>query len=231
MKSLKFTILDGSFTIHRLKPGTSLPKGLTASPFYSISGSEDELSVVAPDAVWMESEKAEPGWACLKINGPLDFAETGILAGVTASLAKADVSIFAVSTFDTDYILVKHDQLKTAKDALSAEGHKFTRPQRSALADVRTTPTMNAYAALLERQFPLIKNLLLEKVGAPALAAMRSEPVLLAAIGGLYEFMPTPVRLMVNRELFVNYCFKNLDRILPEVNIPAKKKPATPKTK
>ena len=230
MKSLKFTILDGSFTIHRLKPGASLPKGLTSSPFYSISGSEDELSVVAPDAVWMESEKAEPGWTCLKINGPLDFEEIGILAGVSTTLAKAGISIFAVSTFDTDYILVKHEQLKLAKDALGDAGHKFARPQRSALADVRTTPTMNAYAALLERQFPLIKSLLLEKVGPAALAALRSETALHAAVGGLYEFMPTPVRLVVNRDIFVGYIVKNLDRILPEVNIPAKKKP-TPKTK
>jgi uncharacterized protein len=230
MKSLKISVLEGSYTIHRLKPGAGIPKGITASPFYSISGSEEELSIVAPDAVWVESEKSEPDWACLKINGPLDFEEVGILAGISAALAKAGISLFAVSTFNTDYILVKQEQLKTAKEILTAEGHKFARPVRSALVDVRTTPTMNAYAALLERQFPLIKSLLLEKVGPAALTALRSEAALQAAVGGLYEFMPPPVRLIVNRDLFVGYCVKNLDRILPEVSIPAKKKP-TPKTK
>ncbi len=224
MKSLKFSVIDGQFVIHRLKPGDSIPKGITDSPFFSITGSSEELSIVAPDAIWMQSEKTEPGWACLKIVGPLDFNETGILAEIATSLAKAEISIFAVSTFDTDYFLVKQEDLKKAKDVLTAEGHKFTRPARSAFEEVRTTPTLNAYAALLERNIPLIKNLLIEKVGIPTLAAMRSETALFAAIGGLYEFMPAPVRLMVNKDLFVGYCVKNLDRILPEVSVPAKKK-------
>jgi hypothetical protein len=224
MKPLKFAVVEGQFTIHRLKLGTAFPKGITASPFFSISGSEDELSIVAPDAVWMESETSDPGWACIKIVGPLGLNEIGILSGITSALAKAKISIFAVSTFDTDYFLVKQENLKKAINALSAEGHKFADPPRLAFEEVRTTPALNAYAALIERNSPLIKRLLIEKVGLSTLARMESEAALFDAIGELHQFMPLPVRLVVNRDIFVSYCIKNLDRILPEVSVPAKNK-------
>jgi hypothetical protein len=87
-----------------------------------------------------------------------------------------------------------------------------------------------AYAAMLEKHIPLIKNLLVEKIGPAALATLRSETALMAAVGGLYEFLPTAVRLVINRDVFVNFCVRNLDRILPEVPVAAKKKPAS-KTK
>jgi hypothetical protein len=224
MKPLKLAVVEGQFTIHRLKLGSPIPKGITASPFFSISGSEDELSIVAPDAVWMESETSDPGWACIKIVDPLGLNDVGILAGVASALAKAKISIFAVSTFDTDYILVKQENLKKAMDSLSAEGHKFASPPRPAFEDVRTTPALNAYAALIERNTPLIKRLLIEKVGLSTLAAMQSEAALFTAISELHQFMPLPIRLVVNRHIFVSYCVKNLDRILPEVSVPAQKK-------
>lgn len=224
MKSLKFTLLEGNYTIHRLKPGSAIPKGVTDSPFFSISGSAEEMTIVAPEAVWIQSEKTEPDWVCLKVNGPLDFSETGILSGIAATLAGVGVSIFAVSTYDTDYILVKREQLPQAKTALTDAGHKFTRPPRPAFEEVRTTPVMNAYAAMIERHFPLIKSLLIEKVGLDALSAMKSEAALFKALGDLYEFMPPPVKLLVNQDLFVNYCIKNIERILPEVTIPARAK-------
>ena len=224
MKPLKFAVVEGQFTIHRLKLGTAFPKGITASPFFSISGSEDELCIVAPDAVWMESETSDPGWACIKIVDRLGLNEIGILAGIASALAKAKISIFSVSTFDTDYFLVKQENLKKAIDALSAKGHKFAHPPRLAFEEVRTTPALNAYAALIERNSPLIKRLLIEKVGLSTLAAMQSEAALFTAVSELHQFMPLPVRLVVNRDIFVSYCIKNLDRILPEVSVPAKNK-------
>lgn len=222
MKPHKFSILEGSFTIHRLKPGAGIPRGVTSGPFYSISGSGEELSIVAPEKISIESEKSEPGWSVLKVLGPLDFSETGLLAGISASLAAANLPIFAVSTFETDYILVKKEHLKAAKAALSAAGHKFARPAR---VDEKATVPLS-YAALLEKQIPLIKNLLVEKIGPAALATLRSEATLAAAIGGLYEFLPTAARLIISRDIFVNFCIRNLDRILPEIPSAAKKKPA-----
>ncbi|PWH13717.1 MAG: hypothetical protein DDG60_09650 [Anaerolineae bacterium] len=221
MKPLKFSILEGPFTIHRIKPGAVLPKGLTSSPFYSISGSAEELSIVAPERIAIESEQSEPGWSALKVLGPLPFDEVGLLAGISTILATADIPIFAVSTFETDYILIKREHLKAAKTALTAAGHKIARPQK---VDEKATTPLNAasYALLLEKQIPLIKNLLIEKIGPAALATLRSEAALAAAVGGLYEFLPTAIRLVINRDAFVNYCVRNLDRILPEIPIPAK---------
>jgi uncharacterized protein len=216
MKTLKFIALNGSYNIHRLKPGTALPKALFTSHFYSISQTEDELSVVAPLAIKLEAEKTEPGWSVLKVAGPLEFSETGILAGIAATLAEAGISIFTISTFDTDYILVKDAQLRTAKEALISAGHKFARVTR-AIVEERTSPTINAYAALLEKQIPLIKSLLNEKIGPAVQTTLRSPAAWAAVIAGIYEFLPTPVRLVVNRDIFVSYCLRNLDKILPEV--------------
>jgi hypothetical protein len=215
MKPLKFAILNGSYCIHRLKPGTALPKSLYSSPFYSISQSEDELSVVAPATIKLDAAKTEPGWSVMKVSGPLEFSETGILAGITTTLAEAGVSVFAISTFDTDYVLIKDTQLKAAKEALTTAGHKFARVTR-AIVEERTSPTINAYAALLEKQIPLIKNLMMEKVGPAVQATLRSPAAWAAVIGGLYEFLPAPVRLVVNRDIFVSYCLRNLDKIQPE---------------
>lgn len=128
MKPLTFSILPGFFTVHRLPPGANLPTGLHGSPFYSISASAEELSLVAPQNVPVASEKSEPGWVCLKVHGPLDFGEIGILAHISTRLAAAGISIFAVSTFDTDYILLKKEHLETAQKTLSSE-HRFVETQ------------------------------------------------------------------------------------------------------
>jgi len=82
---------------------------------YSISKSEEELSIVCSSSIQLNSEKCELGWFCIKIIGSLDFSLTGILAEISAVLAEAEISIFAISTFDTDYILVKSEKLPLQK--------------------------------------------------------------------------------------------------------------------
>jgi len=71
------------------------------------------------------SNISETGWSCIKVLGPLDFSLTGILADISAVLAKASVSIFAISTFDTDYVLVKSEKLPVARNALQKAGYTF----------------------------------------------------------------------------------------------------------
>jgi len=73
----------------------------------------------------LNSEKSETGWSRLKVPGPLDFSLTGILAEISAVLAEAEISIFAISTFDTDYILIKTEKLPLAIEALLASGYTF----------------------------------------------------------------------------------------------------------
>lgn len=123
--NLKLSILEGFFTIHRFSPDHEIPKQIYEDQFYSITKTEDELSIVCSSAILQGSEDSETDWSCIKVLGPLDFSLTGILADISTVLAKADVSIFAISTFDTDYILVKSKKLSVAKKALLQTGYTF----------------------------------------------------------------------------------------------------------
>jgi hypothetical protein len=219
MKPLKFIVLPPTFNLHRLQPGMSIPKAVFASSFYSISQTSEELSVVAPDTVSIDAQKTEPGWRALMVVGPLDFALTGILADIAGALAKAGISIFAISTFDTDIILVKNEHLKEAKAALLASGHKFARATPAPQAEKEENFLQQGYRTLLEKQIPLIRSLFVDKIGPGALATLRSETSLAVVAGGLYEFLPMPVRLVANREAFVSFCVGNLDKILPDAQV------------
>jgi hypothetical protein len=128
---LNLSIYEGQFTIHRLSPNTKIPDTIYESSFYSISKTTDELSIVCSSAIHLDSERAETGWSCIKIIGPLDFALTGILADILAILATEKISIFTLSTFDTDYILIKADKVKAAKTALQKAEYIFKNESRT----------------------------------------------------------------------------------------------------
>jgi len=125
--TLSLTLLKQTFTIYRLKPVANIPASALNSSFFAIARTSDELSLVLPESVEIESEKSDAGWACFKVEGPLEFSLVGVLAGISSVLAEAGVSIFAVSTFDTDYILVKREQAQAAKEALTSAGYQVQR--------------------------------------------------------------------------------------------------------
>ena len=122
---LVLSVLEETFSIHRLAPDASLPEAVSECDFYSLSKTTDELSLVCPEHIAVKSEKSNPDWKCLKVAGPLDFELTGILAGITDVLAKEKLSVFAISTFDTDYILIKKQGLTAAISALQRVGYIF----------------------------------------------------------------------------------------------------------
>ena len=122
---LVLSVLEETFSIHRLAPDASLPEAVSECDFYSLSKTTDELSLVCPEHLAVKSEKSNPDWKCLKVAGPLDFELTGILAGITEVLAKEKLSVFAISTFDTDYILIKKHGLTAAISALQRVGYIF----------------------------------------------------------------------------------------------------------
>ena len=119
------SILDETYIIHKLAHSTNLPEGLIGCEFYSLSNSQEEMSLVCPEQILIQSENNSPNWKCLKVAGPLDLNLTGILAGLSDTLAKAKISIFAISTFETDYVLIQKQVLETAKSALKSAGYKF----------------------------------------------------------------------------------------------------------
>ena len=124
---LKLVLRPESFCIHRLPPDRALDlQRLGAASWYSVTRTEEELSVVAPADIDPGPGDRQPGWSCLQIVGPLDFAMVGVIAGVAKVLAGTGVSIFTISTYNTDHILVRTSDVETAIRALAAAGHAVT---------------------------------------------------------------------------------------------------------
>lgn len=122
--NLMLLVLPGTLAICRLGPDAPIPDWARAGDFCSITRTSDELSIVCTEAAVPDGVKSDRGWRCLKIEGPLDLSLTGVLASLLSPLAEAGISIFAVSTFDTDYLLVKAENLERAAEALIQSGHQ-----------------------------------------------------------------------------------------------------------
>jgi len=117
------TVLPGRFTVCRLHRRAAVPDWALGGDFFSITRTTDELSIVCREADVPEEVPCERGWACLKVEGPLDFSLTGVLASLTQPLAEAGLSLFAISTYDTDYLLVKARDLEKAVAVLVEAEH------------------------------------------------------------------------------------------------------------
>ncbi len=100
-----------------------MPAWAATGPLISATRTGEEVSVVCAEGAVPDGVKCEKGWRCLRIRGPLAFAETGVLSSLAAPLARAGISIFVVSTYGTDNILVKEELLGTAQAVLASEGH------------------------------------------------------------------------------------------------------------
>lgn len=107
-------LLKEKYSVCKLEPEDVIPLWVDTKNFVSITRTEDELSIVCIDKNIPEGIKAEKDWRVLKIEGPLDFSLIGILAKVSSLLAEEEISIFAISTYDTDYILLKEAKLDNA---------------------------------------------------------------------------------------------------------------------
>jgi hypothetical protein len=123
---LNLRVLEGRYAVVRIDAGAVVPAALReADGIVSITRTGDELSILCPEAFAAPFEKVQRGLCAIKVDQPLDFAMTGVLASLAGPLADAGVPIFVVSTFDTDYVLVPGEKLAVARDALVAAGHTF----------------------------------------------------------------------------------------------------------
>ena len=124
IKKLNLTVLPDRYGICRLEPDISVPDWVYKSSFFSVTRTPDELSVVCAEKLIPSDKSSNKGWRCLQVQGPLDLTETGILSSLALPLARTSVSIFAMSTYDTDYLLVKEVSLIKAIKSLDSEGYR-----------------------------------------------------------------------------------------------------------
>ena len=126
MSEIKLTIslLDGLFAVCQLPPDTPIPEWVIKGVLYSITRTGEELSLVCCESNVPGSVNCERGWRCFKVKGPLDFSLTGIMASISGALARAGISLFPISTFDTDYFLIKGEKIDAAIQALKDDGHR-----------------------------------------------------------------------------------------------------------
>ncbi len=118
---LTLSVMPITLAVARLAPSSDIPGwALAGEGFYSITKTDDELSVVCLEDQVPQDVKVEKGWRCLKVEGPLDFGLTGILSSLASPLAEAKISIFAISTFDTDYLMIKKENFEKAIAVLNA---------------------------------------------------------------------------------------------------------------
>ena len=117
---------DWELVVHRFPISAEIPPSCFKSKFYSITRTEDELSIVCESSLdGVNSIRSEKGWRRLKVSGLLDFSLTGTMSAISGPLAANGIPIFAISTFDTDYILIKAERWKEGKQALTAAGFRF----------------------------------------------------------------------------------------------------------
>jgi hypothetical protein len=129
MRRLVVDVRPGEYAIARLPADAPVPAGLLDLPgLVSVTRTPDELSIVCPGEHAPPTDTVQPGWRLLTVRGPLEFTLTGIMAALSGELAAAGVGLVALSTYDTDHLLVKAADLGRAVQALRNSGHEVTKP-------------------------------------------------------------------------------------------------------
>jgi hypothetical protein len=124
-RKLSLKILPHRMAVCRFEPAAPLPEWIGDAGFYSVTRTESELTVVCPETCLAPGTAGEAGWRCFRVQGLLDFSEIGIILSLTQPLSENGVAVFVISTFDTDYFMVKEKDLARAIDALTAKGHEI----------------------------------------------------------------------------------------------------------
>ena len=122
---MKLKALKETYQIVKLKPTGEIPQDIFSQEVYSITRTEDEISIVVNSGLKIQSDNIENGWRIIKIAEVLDFSLTGVLSKISGVLADNDISIFVVSTYNTDYILIKEHYVNKAIKILTDNGYRF----------------------------------------------------------------------------------------------------------
>ena len=122
--SVRLSVLGERLAVCRLDPPAEIPAWATGAPFFSVTRTSAELSIVCPEEHVPPGITCERGWRALRFDGPFEFGLVGVLASVAVPLAQSEVSILAIATYDTDYVLVEEPQLPLATQVLRERGHE-----------------------------------------------------------------------------------------------------------
>jgi len=122
---LTFIILRETFAICRLNKDAPIPDWAFQGGLFSVTRTKDELSIVCPQINVPKGILCNQGWSCLKVKGPLDLSSTGIISSIAATLERENISLFSISTYDTDYVMVKEKDLEKGILALTEAGQKI----------------------------------------------------------------------------------------------------------
>ena len=120
---MKLTVLRPRLAVCRLAPDAALPGWARGTGLWSVTRTADELSVICDEQRVPEDVQSEDGWRAIRLEGPFELSEVGVLLPVVATLADAGVSLLPLGTYDTDYVLVKEQRLEHATQQLEAAGH------------------------------------------------------------------------------------------------------------
>ncbi|MCX6560999.1 MAG: ACT domain-containing protein [Candidatus Aminicenantes bacterium] len=127
--NLDLVLLSGAYAVSRLKPGSPAPAWAGAGDFVSITLTPSETSVVCLEDRVPKDVPSEKGFRALKVQGPLEFSLVGVLESMIGPLAEERISVLAMSTFDTDYLLVREDALARAVEIFIRNGHNIILPE------------------------------------------------------------------------------------------------------
>ena len=117
-------VLPGDYAVCQLPTDSQVVDFPGETDLMALIRTPEEVTVIALEEAAPLDARSETGWRVFKVVGPLDFSLVGILAHLAGLLAEAEISIFALSTYDTDYLLVKADHLQAAREALTFAGHE-----------------------------------------------------------------------------------------------------------
>ena len=122
---MNLKIIPGDYSVCKLPSNSTIPMWALESPFFTVSKTDDELSIACESRYIKDQPEAENNFSLIKVIGPLDFNLTGILTSLCTPLSEAKISVFVVSTFDTDYLLIKQEKIEQAQNVLIESGFSF----------------------------------------------------------------------------------------------------------
>lgn len=120
---LKLVNIEGEFAVCRLAPDEAIPTWAMSGVIFSITRTGDELSIVCSGTAVPPEVRCERGWHCFRVLGPIPFTQTGVLTSLVRPLSDARIGVFAISTFDTDYLLVKASDRNRTRIEWQKAGH------------------------------------------------------------------------------------------------------------